>query len=490
MKNKFNLKLARLGVLVSALCTGCAIAEHNKDNIEVDLATQQQTEEQRQADAERQTALNKAEEDRLAFEKQQQDEAKLADIIGNRDLQFKGNVAKIYADNGYTPIWTNSAAEKQFLHDYAMMLASGISSRSMKSLEAIDQLPVNDANALVRDMLITDAFLDYMYYAKNVSRYAQSWFYNNANYKVGNISEETINQWLTAVKNQQDNEFIKNLSSNNRLYRQTVDYISNNIGKSKAESLYKLALNAQRLRMLPDFTNGIFVNIPSYQLNYYRDGQVILNSRVIVGKNERRTPVMSSKLSNVVVNPPWNAPERLINEDIIPKVKRDPGYLARNGYSIIDGKGNVIDPYNINWSAVGAKFPYRLRQAAGDNSALGRYKFNMPSSDAIYLHDTPNHALFNKAARSLSSGCVRVDKSDQLASILLKESGWSDQRKQSVLESKKTTSAAIQSNNPVYLYYVTFWIDNGKIQNLADIYSYDKSAPSYLNWAILKKYIG
>ena len=113
---------------------------------------------------------------------------------------------------------------------------------------------------------------------------------------------------------------------------------------------------------------------------------------------------------------------------------------------------------------LGDKFPYRIRQAAGD-SALGNYKFNMPSSDAIYLHDTPNHSLFSKKDRALSSGCVRVEKSDQLASILLQEAGWSEDKKRNVLESKKTTSASIRTNDPVFLYYVTAWVENGQTQS-------------------------
>ena len=253
---------------------------------------------------------------------------------------------------------------------------------------------------------------------------------------------------------------------------------------------YKLAINAQRLRIIPDFQNGIFVNIPSYELNYYRDGQLVLNSRVIVGKDARRTPVMYSKLSNVVVNPPWNAPPRLINEDILPRVKQDPEYLARNGYSIINNKGGVVDPYSIDWESMGRKFPYRLRQAAGDNSALGRYKFNMPSSDAIYLHDTPKRGLFTKKNRALSSGCVRVEKSDELATILLQEAGWSTDKKKRVLKSRRTTSADIQSDNPVYLYYVTAWVDNGKLHTLPDIYGYDKMPNlNYVNWDTVRKYL-
>ena len=114
----------------------------------------------------------------------------------------------------------------------------------------------------------------------------------------------------------------------------------------------------------------------------------------------------------------------------------------------------------------------------------------MPSSDAIYLHDTPNHALFNKKDRALSSGCVRVDKSDELATMLLKESGWSEDKKQRVLDSKKTTSASIQATIPVYLYYVTAWIENGKMQSLPDIYGYDSGFnPNFVNWNTVRKYL-
>ena len=292
------------------------------------------------------------------------------------------------------------------------------------------------------------------------------------------------------MENNQLLDFIQSLAGENHLYRQTVQALPMFIPTSKESNIaQKLAMNAQRLRVIPDFHNGIFVNIPSYKLQYYRDGDLILQSRVIVGKNSRRTPVMYSKLSNVVVNPPWNAPIRLINEDLLPKMKADPNYITEHNYSILDNQGNVVDPASIDWESIGNKFPYRVRQAAGD-SALGNYKFNMPSSDAIYLHDTPNHGLFNRKNRALSSGCVRIEKSDQLASILLKEAGWTETRKNTVLASKKTTSASIRSDNPVFLYYVTVWIENGNIVNLPDIYGYDRQINlAEINWDLVKKYL-
>ena len=443
------------------------------------LATEQAAEDAARLEQERQ----------LALQKQAQAEADLVAQVGEINLQFKGIVAKIYADNNFQPIWNNAQAKSEFLQQYAAMIAAGIAKRSVQELKAIDETP----EGLTQDVLLTDAFLDYLYYANNIRRSAQKWLYATNAYRASAPAEGQVEAWLNAVKEGQDLAFIEKLETSNTDYRRTLKRLVANVSAAKinkAES-QKLAVNAQRLRILPEFHNGIFVNIPSYQLQYYRDGELALTSRVIVGKDARRTPVMSSKLSNVVVNPPWNAPPRLINEDIIPKVRKDPSYIYRNGYSIIDSKGNIIDPYTIDWENMSSKkFPYRLRQAPGD-SALGNFKFNMPSTDAIYLHDTPNRGLFGNAKRALSSGCVRVEKSDQLASILLKEAGWSSEKKSSVLASKKTTSVNVKSDNPVYLYYVTLWADSkGALRSLPDIYGYDSAFNgSNVDWNLINKYL-
>lgn len=450
----------------------------------VEVKTPEQLAAEQQAAA--QAALEEQER-QLAAQKQAQAEQDLVAQVGELNLQLKPLVAKIYAENGFQPLWTNPQAEKEFLQQYAEMIAAGISKRSAQSLQAIE----NSQAGLTRDVLLTDAFLDYLYYANNVRKSAQKWLYATNAYRAAAPSNEQVQSWLSAVKNQQDVNFIANLDGRNTQYKNTLKKLRASLAKGNKNESQKLAINAQRLRILPEFTNGIFVNIPSYQLSYYRDGELVLSSRVIVGKDARRTPVMSSKLSNVVVNPPWNAPTRLINEDIIPKVRRDPSYIYRNGYTIIDSKGNSIDPYTIDWENMSStKFPYRLRQAPGD-SALGNYKFNMPSSDAIYLHDTPSRGLFGNAKRALSSGCVRVEKADQLATILLKEAGWTNEKKSSVLASKKTTSVGVRSDNPVYLYYVTMWADkNGAIHSLPDIYGYDaKNNAAAVDWALVNKYL-
>ncbi|WP_438871670.1 L,D-transpeptidase [Providencia hangzhouensis] len=255
-----------------------------------------------------------------------------------------------------------------------------------------------------------------------------------------------------------------------------------------------MALNIQRLRIIPASSGtGILVNIPGYSLDFYLNDEVILDSKVIVGRADRKTPIMSSALNNVVINPPWSVPTSMARKDIAPKGKQDPSYFSRKGYTVYSGWGAdsyEINPYAIDWDNITpANFPYRIRQAPGPTNSLGRYKFNMPSSDAIYLHDTPNHSLFNRNARAISSGCVRVNKASELASILLGDAGWEQKRIDGALKEGSTRYVNIPDRIPVFLYYQTAWVDKDQQpQYRADIYQYDNSinnADKYL--PILKK---
>jgi murein L,D-transpeptidase YcbB/YkuD len=252
---------------------------------------------------------------------------------------------------------------------------------------------------------------------------------------------------------------------------------------SPAQRAGVLALNIQRLRLLPDeLKTGIMVNIPAYSLVYYQNGNQVLDSKVIVGRPDRKTPMMSSALNNVVVNPPWNVPPTLARKDILPKVRNDPGYLASHGYTVLRGWNSKerIDPGQVDWSTITASnLPFRFQQAPGARNSLGRYKFNMPSSDAIYLHDTPNHSLFRKDARALSSGCVRVNKASELANMLLQDAGWNDARISDALRRGDTRYVNIPQTIPVNLYYLTAFIGaDGRTQYRTDIYSYDLTARS------------
>ena len=116
------------------------------------------------------------------------------------------------------------------------------------------------------------------------------------------------------------------------------------------------------------------VNIPAYSLVYYQNGNQVLDSRVIVGRPDRKTPMMSSALNNVVVNPPWNVPPTLARKDILPKVRNDPGYLESHGYTVMRGWNSreAIDPWQVDWSTITASnLPFRFQQAPAHGTRWG-----------------------------------------------------------------------------------------------------------------------
>ncbi|CDH34962.1 L,D-transpeptidase [Xenorhabdus bovienii] len=243
-----------------------------------------------------------------------------------------------------------------------------------------------------------------------------------------------------------------------------------------------MALNIQRLRIIPgNIPTSILVNIPNYSLFYYLDGKEVLNSKVVVGRPSRKTPIMSSELNNVVINPPWTVPTSMTRKDIAPRAMRNPSYFRSRGYTVFSSWSNdakVIDPSSINWEVTTPNnFPYRIRQAPGPTNSLGRFKFNMPNSEAIYLHDTPNQASFGREMRAVSSGCVRVNKAPELANMLLGNAGWNKDRVSNSLKTWTTAYVNIPKKIPVFLYYQTAWVDEGGVpQYRADIYDYDMSA--------------
>lgn len=299
---KSTAKLSVFALSLSMMTSGCALADfaNNRQSAQlhgIDVSHLSPEEKQK---LEEEIKLDQA---RLLQEKQAILEISLTHEIGEHALQFKPLLARLYAERKYTPLWKDNAAARQLLQDYAAMVASGISKRSAKSLESFEL--IEQQGGLAYDVLLSDILLDYLYYTQNVGVQAQRWLYSSSAYQVQQPADEHIQHWLSAVENGQLLGFVQSLSGDNHLYHQTVKVLSSMVSASGLSEVgQKLAINAQRLRVIPDFHNGIFVNIPSYKLQYYRDGNLILESRVIVGKDERRTPVMYSKLNNVVVNPP------------------------------------------------------------------------------------------------------------------------------------------------------------------------------------------
>jgi len=213
----------------------------------------------------------------------------------------------------------------------------------------------------------------------------------------------------------------------------------------------------------------IIVNIPAYQLLIINQGKKLLDMKVIVGQEKHQTPLFDNAITAVAFNPAWHVPKSIVDKELIPKLLEDPQYFVTAGF-VITQDGNVIDPLGFDRSNLKHLV---FRQDAGEKNALGKIKFNIPDSDAIYLHSTPSPRLFAKAFRALSHGCIRLEKPMELAYFLM-EPQWDKQRIDETYEQDSFKQVKI-TPVPVHLVYWTAFVDEaGIVHFYEDVYGKDK----------------
>jgi murein L,D-transpeptidase YcbB/YkuD len=216
----------------------------------------------------------------------------------------------------------------------------------------------------------------------------------------------------------------------------------------------------------------IVVNIAGFHLYLVRGGNIAWDTRVVVGRPYRRTPVFKAEMTYLVLNPTWTVPPTILREDILPAQRRDAGYLAGRNIDVIDGGGRSVDPSTIDWRGQ-RTFPYRFVQRPGPTNSLGQVKFMFPNDHAVYLHDTPSRELFERASRPFSSGCIRVEDPLMLARLLL-EPAWDAGRIDATLATGRTETVFLPKPVDVLLLYWTAEVDEqGRIVFWPDIYERD-----------------
>jgi len=224
----------------------------------------------------------------------------------------------------------------------------------------------------------------------------------------------------------------------------------------------------------------IRVNVANFNLDLIENGKKIINMKIIAGKPSRPTPELYSKVETIVVNPKWNIPRKIARKDIIPKIIDDPNYLADNNISIYSSwkrSAYEINPNSIDWKkAKTQRFPYRLTQAPGDNNALGRVKFVFLNKEDIYMHDTPQKGLFKEIQRAFSSGCIRLEKPYHLVEYFIQDSqNLTREEVVNNIESGKTKYIKIRNPIPIYITYITAWVDkNGYTHFRENVYKRGK----------------
>ena len=231
------------------------------------------------------------------------------------------------------------------------------------------------------------------------------------------------------------------------------------------ERIKTIMVNMERCRWIstdiskaPEF---IVINIPSYQLTYFRDGEPALISEVVVGKTIHKTAVFSADMKYIVFSPYWNVPNSILRKEILPALRRNPNYLVKNRMEWNDGI---------------------LRQRPGPDNSLGLVKFLFPNSKNMYLHDTPSKSLFNVEKRAFSHGCIRIAKPKELAYLILEnDENWSPEKIDAAMHGGVETWYTLKNKIPVFIGYFTAWADNeGAIHFYDDVYERDNQLASLL----------
>ena len=228
--------------------------------------------------------------------------------------------------------------------------------------------------------------------------------------------------------------------------------------------LGQIRANLERWRWVPRPLPPMRVelDIASAMLQLYDGDRPALGMKAIVGQAKKPTPMFDDQIEAVVFNPPWNVPQDIAIKEIWPKIRKDPGYMAREGF--------VVKPGGM------------LQQLPGPRCALGTIKFDLPNRFGVYLHDTPAHELFARDKRDLSHGCMRLENPNALAKRLLEGvPNWPAWRVDAAVASGVTQRVVLPGSVPVYVFYWTAFVaDDGQVNFRPDVYGWDAKLISML----------
>lgn len=254
------------------------------------------------------------------------------------------------------------------------------------------------------------------------------------------------------------------------------------LSQKPEEIIKKIAINMERAKWkkYTPTDKMLVVNIPDFRVYFYENKRLVSSMKVVVGKKTSPTPIFADTMEYVIFNPTWSVPNSIASKEFLPKIRKNPAYLARNGY-VLRPKGSTA-PLNaqiINWYKVTEdNFPYHITQKPSKDNALGKVKFIFPNKAQVYLHDTPEKKFFGRAKRAFSHGCVRLECPEEVANYVLNGvKDWNKAKIQKELEKKEINYVVLPKAKriPVFISYQTAWVDAaGHLQLRADIYEHDK----------------
>lgn len=414
------------------------------------------------------------------------------------------HIAEFYQARGYTHVWMdNSGVLKPEIESVLNILRNsyqdGLNTPSyhiadiehdLAQIKTNSKYQESDSQLYVNvDLTMSDAYLSY---SKDMQNGRINPVTTYPDWGVDRTTVDVVAQFESTTNNGSLVTNLQNMAPNNNQYRSLKNKLAdyNNLVIESGESVLtpadkntmkQIALNMDRLRWLPHTLaeSYILVNIPRFELDIFTEHgeSLALSMPVIVGRGgENKTCLVNSSISTVEFNPYWGIPKRIATNEYLVKLRDNPNYLSDRNIRIFAKGNKEVDPTTVDWESVNPKnFKYFFRQDPGVKNALGKVKFIFPNSCGIYLHDTSNRGLFDRDARSMSHGCVRVSKPILLANYLLIDRDQNSATKISKLVKESDHAGMrLKQTMPLYIIYQTVAIDeNGNMVHYKDIYDVD-----------------
>jgi len=291
-----------------------------------------------------------------------------------------------------------------------------------------------------------------------------------------------IKGWLDAANRRGPAKVIAQLRPSHPQYLA----LSRALSQANGAKARQIIVNMERWRWLPRSLGKkhVLVNQAAFEVHVMEGGKMIDRRRVVVGKPYHKTPMFSHKIQYAEFNPTWTVPRSIAGNEILPKLRKDAGYLERNNYKVHTSwkaDAPVMNPHSVDWNSVnGKKFPYKIVQQPGENNALGQVKIMFPNKFNVYLHDTQSKSLFSKSARAFSHGCIRVEKPLEFTEKVFGSGALNQSKISKILANPKTQRVKLRNPLPVHLAYFTTWVEGGKVKYHKDVYGRDKLVSNIL----------
>jgi len=341
------------------------------------------------------------------------------------------------------------------------------------------------------DEILTKLMIEY---TKNLANSCISTAYINSSARLNpkryfevdiqKVSDEAIKAELKAGKTIE--EILTPYIPTNPQFQRLLTHYHQMKGSSDKENLKKVKLNIERTKIMKqhNWDTYVFVNVPEFKFRLCEGKKVSMNFPVIVGMKSWQTPIFSSTMKYIVLNPTWNVPDNIARDEIIPKLVRNPNYLASQNMIVrrdYDPDSEPIDPKSINWKQYTSKeyktkgIPYKIIEKSSSRNALGTVKFMFPNKFSVYMHDTQTKKLFASSVRAYSHGCIRLSQPKELlkhVSSRYTSIPYDGVEKQA--KSKKICHVGLKNHIQVQIAYFTALVDEtGKLIFLNDIYGFD-----------------